>query len=88
MAFNVKTTMTWSVRGEDQPRSLEDARNIFLAEAVAAGKTEHKMVPPKSEDGKTAERLWASREAAEEWKTFLENLAEENQVEVSVEISS
>jgi hypothetical protein len=95
MAFNVKTTMTWSASGDDLPRALVDARNIFLEEAVSAGKIEAGIFPAvvalvvsKSEDDKTSERLWSSREAAEEWKTFLENLAEEHQVEVSVEISS
>jgi hypothetical protein len=87
MAFNVKTTMTWSVRGEDQPPALFDARNVFLAAAISEGKTENDVVAPLSEDGKTSERFWSSTEAAEEWKTFLENLAEENQIEVSVEIS-
>ena len=80
--------MAWSVRGEEQPHELVDARNKWLAEAVDAGKTEKDVVPALSDDGKISERLWSSVEAAEEWKTFLENLAQENGLTVEVTISS
>lgn len=86
MAFNVKTTMTWSVGPEAQPSSLVEARKEWLDAAVAAEKTESNVVTPLSEDGKTSERFWVSQEAAEEWKSFIENLAQENGLTVEVVI--
>ena len=81
--MSVTTTTTW----DTLPNLIEHAdlfteRTAWVKAAIAAGKTEAEIGAPVAD--KTFTRTWIDQSAADEWKTFITELATRNGLTVTV----
>jgi hypothetical protein len=97
MAFTVKTITTWDIGSQEQKETFPamcEARLQWLSQAVADGKTPEVSgelsgkALDENENGnsRSGMRIWVDETAANEWKTFVEELAAEINHTVTVQI--
>jgi hypothetical protein len=81
--MSVTTTTTWdTLPNIVQHADLFAERKAWILTAITAGKTEAEIGTPVAD--KTFTRTWIDQAAADEWKTFITELATRNGLTVTV----
>jgi len=81
--MSVTTKMVWSNESYLTNQTYRTARAAYIETAMAAGKTDGTHV----ENGNLeTRRTWVDQAAADEWTTFITNLAEQNGLSVTVTV--
>lgn len=90
MSFTYKTTTSWNISLEQQQQiqELMEERDDWLVNAVEAGKTDTVPGTPLSENPSSSERVWINLDAANEWKSFISNLAQKHEATVIVDVEA
>ena len=84
MTFTVKTISTWGSPNDYNAPAILEARDTYLRPQVDAGNVSG---DPIIISNTQVELHWVSREAAEEWKSIIEDVAAKNNLSLTVEIT-